>query len=229
MTLVETKGLNVDDLAGGGLRGWDNAWGEEEIHRYVLPVVQKGDHVIDFGAGFGRCSFPFALKGAIVTPVENNRQRLKEIRQVFEKAGLEHRLLRPLTSDIFALDPKETGLFKFSLAIDAVTHMRKSAAKKFMFRLPDFLTDEGILCFSAPSVFSNSYEIDKEYYEEIEKDTFMVYCACGGEGPKPEQIAFWFPAEIEAIFKRLGAKILYSSRVDPHKVGDFKNFIIARF
>ena len=196
MSNIETCHFNLDFIAGTGGDGWNDAWGEEQIHRLVVPMVQPEDTVLDLFAGWGRGSVPLAMYGAEVTAVDVSGKHTQQMIEAFTDAGLSSALFEIIVQDALELTPKETGLFNFAVAIDAITHIHKSDGLDFIQRMPEFLIPGGVIALTAPSTLSDYYEWLKQYAEQVDNDTYLDMCPCSGDIVE-EPFAFYHPGEIE--------------------------------
>ena len=139
--LVVAKGKEMDVLAGQGGDGvWQELWGQEVIHREILPRVKPGDKVLDLGGHVGRVSLPLAaiIKARVII-VDQNEEAMKHGWELREKAGMRVNIKR-IVADVRGLRKKDMGGgASVVLASDVLNHMSKEDADTLIDNLPGLL------------------------------------------------------------------------------------------
>jgi 16S rRNA G966 N2-methylase RsmD len=227
--IVLSANQEIGSLVSGNGEGWDFNLGQEVIHRYLLPQVNQGDRVLDLGSGWGRASIPFIFKGAQVVMVDKNKRALDDAKGILNRAGFSSQLEKAVNLDVKDLNQENIGgKFKFIVACNAVTHMKKLEAVDFISRLPLFL-ENGVsyVYVDVPSKLTKSYETIQENSQRIDLDTFQILCGCSGV-VKKEPFSFFIPGEAESILINHGGKII-SNRPLAVTENSANIEIIARF
>ncbi len=233
--IIVGQGREFDVFAGGGGYGdWQRSWGQEIVHRYLLPLVHPGDRVLDLASGMGRSSLPLVLYGASVVLVDQDGQSLDVAKEIFKSAGLDNQLEAALELDMRTLSSQKLGRFDFIVACDAIVHMGKQDGFFFIDSLPKFLNQGcSFIYLTAPSTQSWSYSsfrnrVDLRPDIKAEKDTFLDLCNCSGT-EKVEKIPFYFPGEIEARLEKAGGRVVFSGDSIISQFRTFGREIIAKF
>lgn len=227
---LKSTSKRIDSFAGDGSDGWNTNWGQEVIHKYLLPQVKPGDRVLDLCSGYGRASIPLVLKGAKVVLVDRDQEATDYAQKLLTQAKLTKRLETILNTDATKLDPKEVGRFKFVIACCATTHMIKTKAAEFIGRLPLFLqAGTAYIYVDVPSRSSIEYDLNRngDYGNRVDLDTYEEWCGCSGV-EQMEPVPYFTPGEAEMILKNHNGSIL-SNKESEATPGNFNREIITRF
>ena len=184
--LVVAKGKEMDVLAGQGGDGvWQELWGQEVIHREILPRVKPGDKVLDLGGHVGRVSLPLAaiIKARVII-VDQNEEAMKHGWELREKAGMRVNIKR-IVADVRGLRKKDMGGgASVVLASDVLNHMSKEDADTLIDNLPGLLNRRrgGMVYVNVPSTETGIFQYP-EYHgaRRVDERTIELSCDCSGE------------------------------------------------
>ncbi len=193
--------------------GWNNQWGPIEIHQHLLPHVNTGDQVLDIGCGTGRCTIPFALKGAVVTALDHSDELLQITTENYRQLELLP-LLRTIKTD-FVID----GLsqinpdFKFVIAVGSLTHLTKEQALTVIQSMAGIVSRSGFVLFDTPSTLGDVYPDFHEWDFGIRVSpyTYETECDCTGE-LVTTYLNFWEPGEAEAHLRQRGFRTVFAGQ-----------------
>lgn len=121
----------------------------------IIPFLKgiyepkKDDNILEIGSAEGGVLKAFTELGCICTGVELSPNRV-ELAKGFMKEEIESGLITFRSDDIYDVDPNKLP-HKFDLIIlkDVIEHIHNQ--EKFMARVGEFLTDEGVIFFGFPS------------------------------------------------------------------------------
>jgi len=208
--VIDGKGLNMDEIAGGGGDvGWNEAWGPEIVTREIVSRMTTDDVVLDLCAGNGRASHPLAMRGAKVIAVDIRKENLEEGQEIREKAGMSK--AEEMIENIKNLN--ESNLKEkpsIILLSDALIHFTKKEANEFLQSVPTLFNPNkrGLLYVNVPSSNSSILEYPEAYgATKVDEKTVMVMCDCSGELLE-EPISFFDEGEVQGILALSGANIL---------------------
>ena len=223
-TILVASGLKIDLFAGEGSLGWNDGWCYPQMHKYLLPLVDKTDSVLDIGAGIGRSAFPFGLKGCKTFFVEPDFDALAEADSIYQQAGIAFDLesLRPAIEYLDGCQKK----FDVVILSETLTHIVKSEGIEIISKAINHCNK--YMFIAVPSTFSWSFDAHKESnYGSPEPCTYLDECGCSGQN-KIEPFSYYYPGEIEALIVSMGGHIIAAEAQENH-VGNYAWIIISSF
>lgn len=228
--VIDGKGLNMDEIAGGGGDvGWNEAWGPEIVTREIVSRMTTDDVVLDLCAGNGRASHPLAMRGAKVIAVDIRKENLEEGQEIREKAGMSK--AEEMIENIKNLN--ESNLKEkpsIILLSDALIHFTKKEANEFLQSVPTLFNPNkrGLLYVNVPSSNSSILEYPEAYgATKVDEKTVMVMCDCSGELLE-EPISFFDEGEVQGILALSGANILGTNNLT-RNAGSLLYEVVAEF
>lgn len=221
---VIARGLKMDLFAGEGESGWNDAWCYPQMHQYLLPLVKEDDTVLDIGAGIGRSSFPFALKGSSVHFVDTDDEAIAEAVSIYQKTGLSFEVESFCDANTYLNGSDKE--FDVVILSETLTHIVKSEGLKIVEKAIDHCRK--YMFIAAPSVLSWSFEAHKELnYGSPEVCTYLDLCDCSGLS-WIEPFSYYYPGEIESLIVSKGGHIIIAQSQINH-AGNYAWIIIASF
>lgn len=228
--VIDGKGLNMDEIAGGGGDvGWNEAWGPEIVTREIVSRMTTDDVVLDLCAGNGRASHPLAMRGAKVIAVDIRKENLEEGQKIREKAGMSK--AKEMIENIKNLN--ESNLEEkpsIILLSDALIHFTKKEADEFLRSVPTLFNQNkrGLLYVNVPSSNSSILEYPEAYgATKVDEKTVIVMCDCSGELLE-EPISFFDEGEVQGILALSGANILGTNNLT-RNAGSLLYEVVAEF
>lgn len=227
--IIDATGLNIDEIGGGGERGWQPNWGQEVITKYMLPRVNTDDVVVDLCSGDGRASMLFSMMGIKVVAVDISERNIAYGDMLRSKADSREvdsviKDIKDLESE--SLDSKPTII----LASDALIHFSKKEADEIIKKIPTLLdpSKRGLVYINVPSTDSYMFTYPEAHgADRFDERTLVVECACTGEY-KNEFIPFYNKGELQAMLALQGGNIIATNEIE-RVPGMPLNEVIAEF
>lgn len=188
-----------------------------QLHNALVPLISRGQKVLDLGIAGGHSSSPVAFAGAEMVGVDINSDWLNRCRQAYQDAGLGDQLTTINMDIVQYLDQAPKDHFDVVILSDVLMFFAKSKAKEILAKAMKVLKPGGLLWVTTLSASDSRYQFFLSTHEPLEEDTFMTYTHCGGAST----ICYFRLTDVDPLFTDLGTTLYYRDEVENERGGVF--------